>query len=91
MSREERAYYLWEKAGRPEGRDLEFWEQAKEAELREALRFRRTEFLAQKQQREQDRVTRFQQELMAEPRENITSIGKQLFSKVLWKIRRAIG
>ena len=25
-----RAYHLWEDAGRPEGRDAEFWEQAKE-------------------------------------------------------------
>ena len=28
------AYYLWQKAGRPEGRDWEFWFQA-ERELRE--------------------------------------------------------
>lgn len=28
----ERAYQLWEQAGRPEGRDNEFWHQA-EAEL----------------------------------------------------------
>jgi hypothetical protein len=27
---EERAYHLWEEAGRPHGRDLEFWEQARE-------------------------------------------------------------
>ena len=26
----ERAYYLWEEEGRPEGRDAEFWERAKE-------------------------------------------------------------
>lgn len=24
-----RAYHLWESSGRPEGRDLEFWEQAR--------------------------------------------------------------
>ncbi len=24
-----RAYYLWEKAGRPEGGDMEFWEEAR--------------------------------------------------------------
>lgn len=24
-----RAYYLWEKAGRPEGGDIAFWEQAR--------------------------------------------------------------
>jgi hypothetical protein len=27
---EECAYHLWEKAGRPDGRDLEFWDQARE-------------------------------------------------------------
>jgi hypothetical protein len=27
-----RAYHLWEQAGRPEGRDLEFWQQASDAE-----------------------------------------------------------
>jgi len=27
-----RAYYLWEQEGRPEGRDLEFWHQARAAE-----------------------------------------------------------
>ena len=26
-----RAYHLWEANGRPEGRDLEFWEQARQA------------------------------------------------------------
>ena len=26
----ERAYQLWEQAGRPEGGDLEFWERARE-------------------------------------------------------------
>jgi hypothetical protein len=26
----ERAYHLWEEEGRPEGRDAEFWERAKE-------------------------------------------------------------
>ena len=26
---EREAYMLWEKAGKPEGRDLEFWEKAK--------------------------------------------------------------
>jgi len=26
----ERAYYLWEEDGRPEGRDAEFWERARE-------------------------------------------------------------
>jgi hypothetical protein len=26
----ERAYHLWEEGGRPEGRDTEFWERAKE-------------------------------------------------------------
>jgi hypothetical protein len=26
----ERAYHLWEEDGRPEGRDAEFWERAKE-------------------------------------------------------------
>ena len=26
----ERAYLLWEQAGRPEGGDLEFWERARE-------------------------------------------------------------
>jgi hypothetical protein len=26
----ERAYYLWEEDGRPEGRDTEFWERARE-------------------------------------------------------------
>lgn len=25
----ERAYHIWEKAGRPHGRDVEFWERAK--------------------------------------------------------------
>ena len=25
----EKAYYLWEKEGSPEGRDLEFWERAR--------------------------------------------------------------
>jgi hypothetical protein len=30
-----RAYYLWQKAGRPEGRDWEFWFRA-EREIREA-------------------------------------------------------
>src|SRR5215468_10303727 len=32
----ERAYQLWEQAGRPSGRDLEFWARA-EAELRVAV------------------------------------------------------
>lgn len=27
---EERAYRLWEESGRPHGRDLEFWERARE-------------------------------------------------------------
>lgn len=26
-----RAYHLWEASGRPEGRDLEFWEQAQQS------------------------------------------------------------
>ncbi len=26
-----RAYHLWEASGRPEGRDLEFWEQARQS------------------------------------------------------------
>lgn len=25
----ERAYHIWEKAGKPHGRDIEFWERAK--------------------------------------------------------------
>lgn len=33
----ERAYHLWEQAGRPEGGDLEFWERArKEVEQEQA-------------------------------------------------------
>lgn len=31
----ERAYQLWEQAGRPEGGDLEFWERAREQVERE--------------------------------------------------------
>ena len=31
-----RAYELWEKAGKPEGRDEEFWRLAEEELLREA-------------------------------------------------------
>jgi len=35
----ERAYHLWEQAGRPEGGDLEFWERArKEVEQEQAQR-----------------------------------------------------
>ncbi len=30
-----RAYYLWEKAGRPEGGDMAFWEQARQEVERE--------------------------------------------------------
>ena len=28
-----RAYHLWEASGRPEGRDVEFWEQAQQSAL----------------------------------------------------------
>jgi hypothetical protein len=31
-----RAYYLWEKAGRPEGGDMAFWEEARAQVEREA-------------------------------------------------------
>jgi hypothetical protein len=30
-----RAYHLWEASGRPEGRDLEFWEQARQTASQE--------------------------------------------------------
>ena len=37
-----RAYYLWEKAGRPEGGDIAFWDEARqqvesEREMRDSL------------------------------------------------------
>ncbi len=32
----ERAYHLWEQDGRPQGRDLEYWERADELERMEA-------------------------------------------------------
>jgi hypothetical protein len=31
----ERAYWLWEEAGRPQGRDQEFWERAEREEPEE--------------------------------------------------------
>jgi hypothetical protein len=35
----EAAYYLWEKAGRPEGRDEEFWQLAEEEYDAYTIRF----------------------------------------------------
>jgi hypothetical protein len=43
-----RAYRLWEQAGKPQGRDLEFWVQA-EAEARAAAGSRKTGLGAAKQ------------------------------------------
>ena len=37
----ERAYLLWEQAGRPDGGDLEFWERAREQVEREQAASRR--------------------------------------------------